>query len=323
MITSAGPLERHGRLLASLSLAYGVSFLVGVVGTPAVLSASWRWVYVGEGLAAAAALAMSRAAGEARPSEPRWDFPGLITWALSLSCLALGINRIQGGPAAGGWVPLLTGLGIGLAAAFVVLERRPAAAVFPLSIFLHGEMRILLLLCLGTGLGQVVLVQVPSVAGARLGVSPAGSGWLMLPLVAGGLIASALTTLWLDRLGPRTVLIAGAVAALAGILIESALPPTWGLFLGAAALLGLGVSALSGGPLRYVAARAAAAGEQATAQAAVATLTNVGALFGSVLVGALAGSSSDERVAWERAMLVAAALMTATLTPALALRRPS
>jgi hypothetical protein len=31
------------------------------------------------------------------------------------------------------------------------------------------------------------------------------------------------------------------------------------------------------------------------------------ALFGGVLVGALAGSSSDERVAWERAMLVAAA----------------
>jgi hypothetical protein len=41
-----------------------------------------------------------------------------------------------------------------------------------------------------------------------------------------------------------------------------------------------------------------------------------------VLVGALAGSSSDERVAWERAMLVAAAMMAATLLPALALRRP-
>jgi hypothetical protein len=42
---------------------------------------------------------------------------------------------------------------------------------------------------------------------------------------------------------------------------------------------------------------------------------------GSALVGALAGSSVDERVAWERAMLVAASLMAAAFLPVLALRR--
>jgi hypothetical protein len=111
---------------------------------------------------------------------------------------------------------------------------------------------------------------------AKDSVTPAGSRRLMIPLVVGGLIASALNMLWLDRLGPRTILIGGALAALAGIVIESALSPARALFLGATALLGLGVSALSGGPLRYVAARAVAASEQAAAQAAVAALTTSG-----------------------------------------------
>src|SRR5262249_47158273 len=151
------------------------------------------------------------------------------------------------------------------------------------SIFLRGEMRIVLALCLGTGIAQMALVQVPTLAGARLGITPEGSGIVMLPVVVGGLIASVLTIFWLDRLGRRTVLIGGTLATMAGVLIGSCLPASLRLFLAAAALLGFGVSGLSGGPLRYVAARATAAGEHATAQAAVATLTNVGLLGGSLL----------------------------------------
>ena len=55
MATHAWPRERHGRLLAALSLAYGISFLASVVGTPLLLSAGWRWVYVCEALVCAAA----------------------------------------------------------------------------------------------------------------------------------------------------------------------------------------------------------------------------------------------------------------------------
>jgi MFS family permease len=165
------------------------------------------------------------------------------------------------------------------------------------------------MLSLGTGVGQAVLVWFPTLAIARLGVSGSETTPLMAPLAVGGIAATVLITALMDRTGARPLLVAGALTTLAGVLLASALPPSRVAFMAGAGLLGVGITGLSGGPLRYAAAHAVKAEGQGLAQSAVALVTNVGLLGASMLLGWLVGGRADERAAIEFALLLSAAAM--------------
>jgi MFS family permease len=173
----------------------------------------------------------------------------------------------------------------------------------------------LALLSLGTGVGQAVVVYFPTLAVQRLRVSPGEAAVLMLPLVVAGVGTTVAITALLDRLGAKTILTAGAVATLTGVAVAAFAPPLRALFLIAAALLGVGITALCGGPLRYAAGRAVPASQQGPAQGGVALLTNVGVLAGSAMIGAVGARGMDERAALEFAMGIACALIAFTLAP--------
>ena len=171
------------------------------------------------------------------------------------------------------------------------------------------QMAAIAVLSLGTGIGQAVLVLFPTLAIVRLGVPPLATAVLMLPLVAGGLAATLLITAVLDRMGARRLLAAGAIATLAGVLLAAVAPPSRVTYMAGAAALGLGITGLCGGPLRYAAARALAAGEQGLAQGAVALLTNLGLLGGSVLLGTVSAAQRSELIGVQTALLAACAVM--------------
>jgi MFS family permease len=174
-------------------------------------------------------------------------------------------------------------------------------------------------LALGTGVGQALLVWFPTLAIARLGVRMGDTAQLMLPLVIGGIVATLVIAAVLDRIGARRLLMVGAVAAVAGMLLALAAPPTRIAFMAGAGLFGLGVVGLCGGPLRYAAARAVPGAAQGPAQSAVALLTNIGLLAGSVLLGALAATRPSERTGVEAALLAGSALMGSSFVALLAL----
>jgi len=205
---------------------------------------------------------------------------------------------------------------------------QPAAEQSPLrwQPLLQRETLAIAVLALGTGLGQAVLVYFPTLALQRLGATAQDTALLMLPLVAGGIVATVLIMRVMDRTGARVLIQAGALATLAGITLAAAGPVTsWAFMLGAGAL-GLGITGLCGGPLRYAAARALPASEQGLAQSAVALLTNLGVLGGSLLIGVLAGgatavdNTAAARSAIESALLTSAVIMALSFVPAWLLR---
>lgn len=187
----------------------------------------------------------------------------------------------------------------------------------------RGEMMAVGAIALGTGVGQAVLVWLPTVALARLAASPLSTGLLMLPLVAGGLASTAVVTLWLDRVGARPLIAAGALFTLAGVALVVLAPATVALFAAGSAALGLGVTALCGGPLRVVATQSRPGPVQGRAQAAVALLTNLGLLAGSVLLGQVAAAAPSDRRGVEWALLAAAACMLPCFAAIAGLRRRS
>jgi len=322
LVTRRWPVERHGRMLSALALVYGLAFVLQIAITPVLLRLGWRWIFVGEALIAGMLLLAFRRRGQrAAPAAPRWDVPGIVTWGGSLGCLAVGIHQFQGGTGGGRSALVLAALGLVLAAVFVAIESASRVPMFPLAAFRSREMRALAVLCLGTGLGQMAVVQFPSVVVARLGISPAESGAVMLPLVAAGLLGATLNVLLLDRIGARTLVAVFAAAGLTGLLVAAWPSLGRGLLAGAGALIGLGVAGLSSGPLRYVAARAVADDEVERAQAAVAVLINVGLMLGSALVGGISGMSADEGRSQGQAMLALAFVAGLALLPLFALRQ--
>ena len=258
------PIERQGRLLGAISLAYGAAFVAAMTLTPALLTFGWRSMFG-------------------------------ITLAIAVgSLVALGSSSAkQPSPEPGAAVPRI--------------ER-------------NREISAIAVLALGAGIGQAAVVLFPTLAVQRLGVAASGTGVLMLPMAAAGILGTLGIAATLDRIGARRLVIAGAIAAVIGVLIASAAPASQTTFLLAAGALGLGMSLLSGGPLRYAAARAVTPDEQGPAQAGVALLTNVGVMGGSLLVGALATRGSDERAAMESAMIVACGIMAVLFVPVLFLR---
>ncbi len=185
-------------------------------------------------------------------------------------------------------------------------------------------MRPVVLLALGTGIGQSALVWMPTLAATRLGLDLKQTAPLMVPLLAGGLAATAAVIRWLDRHGAQRLALLGGATALAGLALAALAPPGRVFFMAGGGLLGFGIGMLSGGPLRYAAGRALPRDAQGLAQGAVAWLTDLGLLGGSLLLGHLAGAGgADARGPLEHALAVAGALMLLT-APALAkLPRPA
>jgi len=199
--------------------------------------------------------------------------------------------------------------------------RKPSRA--GLRALVQREMAAIAMLSLGTGVGQAMLVWFPTLAIVRLGVPALATSVLMLPLVVGGIAATVAITALLDRMGARRLLAIGASAALVGVVLAVIAPPSRLAFMAGAGAFGLGIVGLCGGPLRYAAARAVPASGQGLAQSAVALLTNLGLLGGSLLLGALAGSSGNpdgERAGIVGALITAGMAMALSFVALVALR---
>jgi len=300
LVAQRWPLQRQGRLVGALSIAYGAAFLAATAVAPPLLQLGWRASFALSMAAAAAALVAAYQGAARVPADP----------------VAPGMPAAPAAPADAADVA-------GMARATEVADdpgRHAVPALAGPSGLWTREMAAIGVLSLGTGIGQAILVWFPTLAIVRLGVSAAATSLLMLPLVVGGILATLAITARLDRLGARRLLCAGAAATLVGLLMAVLLPASHSAFMAGAGLFGLGIVGLCGGPLRYAAARAVSVGAQGPAQSAVALLTNVGLLAGSLLLGQFAGAGKDERAGVETALLATGALMALSFTALWALR---
>jgi MFS family permease len=81
-----------------------------------------------------------------------------------------------------------------------------------------------------------------------------------------------------------------ALLALGALAISLGNTTFW-LFIVSGMVIGLGLSALLGAPVRYIMLNEAPAAERTAAQGAIALFTSIGQLISSALVGAIAASS--------------------------------
>ena len=291
----------HGRdrnlAFAIFGIVAGTGAAIGLLlGGVLTEFANWRWCllvnvfFVAVGLIAGAILLReSRAEGN-----NRYDWWGAFTVTLGIGSLVYGFTLAERG-----WTKIDTvsfiAVGIALLIAFVLIEQRVKQPLLPLRVIVNRVR------------GGAVLIQ--AVIGAVMigsmlyltfyfqivmGMGPLVAGFANLAMTVVILAFSPVTTMLLNRFGPRPLMIGGPLLAAAGLLALLRITPEGNYFtevLPALVVLGIGMSMLFV-PIQNLALTGVDPEDAGVASAAVNSAFHIGGSIGLALFTVLYASTA-------------------------------
>ncbi len=291
------PPEKRGGALGMIGAVFGLAFIIGPILGGVLLPFGWQWLFlINLPVAVVVAVLAWRLLPHQKVADAGgFDWAGMAALAVALGPLAYGLGAIDTGDF---WASLISLdvwpwllLSVVGWLVLVRVERNAANPVFPVALFGRRQLWLGFLLTAGAGLGEASLVFMPTLAVVSLGVSASVGSYLLMPVVAAMAVGSPLAGRLLDRLGSRTVIVAGVAVLAVGMFLLSRTASSLAMFIVSGLLIGLGLSALLGAPVRYVTLNETTAAERSAAQGLVTTFTSTGQLLGSAVVGAVAASS--------------------------------
>jgi MFS family permease len=203
---------------------------------------------------------------------------------------------------------------------FVALERRAADPVLRLSLLGTRQAGLAAGLSAGAGLGEAGMVFMPQLAVVALGLSKAQASYILMPVVLAMAFGSPMAGRFLDKLGSKTVVAAGTALLTLGMALLGLFNTSLALFIVSGLVIGLGLSALLGAPIRYIMLNEAPAADRTAAQGVTTLFTSIGQLLSGVLVGAVAASQGGGVAGYSDAFLVIAAVSLVLALASLALK---
>lgn len=247
------PPHSRGKTMGNISIVMSVAPAVGpAIGGVIVQALDWRFIFILVLPIAIAALLLGamRVQNVTEPRAVPLDVLSVILSALAFGGLIFGLSSlgeaVSGHAVIAPWIPLTVG-GLSLAA-FVLRQlvlQRGDRAFLDLRTFTSRGFTVAILLMvvmMGALFGTVILL--PIYTQQVLGLEPAVSGLLLVPgsLLMG--IAGPLIGRLYDRVGPRPLIVPGAIVvslALWSLTMLSETTP-WGFVLGAHIVLSIGLA---------------------------------------------------------------------------------
>jgi MFS family permease len=259
----------------------------------------WRsvfWINLPIGALVAYLAAKHLPAAAPRKRGP-FDFAGVVTLALGLLGLTAGLNQIGHGHAppleslakTHVWGPLVGG--ILLLGIFALVEARAASPIIRPAHLFRRNLAIANALSFAGGTAEAGMAFAPAFAMAALNYSKQQAGSLVTVVAVAMFFGNPTTGMLLDRVGARNVLLVGTVLTALGNYLFGHSSSTFG-FVVNLSLLGLGLSALLGAPLRYIAANETEEGDRAAAQGVLTVFSSSGISLGAAIAGALVASGA-------------------------------
>lgn len=285
--------EERSRALGAWTAVSGLALALGpVIGGALVGIGTWRavfWFNVG---AAATIIVLSAAAvpESADPQQARLDFGGFATGAIGVGALTFAIID---GESAGYRAPLVIVLfvvGVLGLVAFTSVERATKAPVLDLVYFrdeaFSGSLAVVFVLFFG--IFSIFFFTALYLA-AVVGFSSYRIAFEFLPMTAAMILAAGLAGRRVAMQGPRLSMAGGCVLAGAGILLSEVLlaepsPSNWLMATLAMAGFGFGTSVV---PVTTVALATVPPERSGMAASATNTSRELGAVFGTAVLGAL------------------------------------
>lgn len=287
------PAEQRGRILGLIGATFGMAFLFGpIIASALLVVADWQWIFLINLPLAAIVFTMGYRAlpRVARPEKlPPFDYAGIVVLAVMLASLTLGINRAADTLTGRTLWPVLLATTAAALPLLLLVERRAALPIVPLTLFGTNQLRTTWVLCTGAGFGMGSVIFISSVAVASFGTLPSKAGLLLLPLVLCSSVASAVFGRLQNRLGPRNIMLSGFGTLGIGSLLVGLGAQTFWLFIVATLFIGVGVGIVVGGTLRTVVLDEVSAAQRTSAQA----LVNIGIAIGNLMVVAVLSAIAD------------------------------
>ncbi|MDA8425495.1 MAG: MFS transporter [Treponema sp.] len=320
--------ERRGRALGTIGMVFGLAFIIGPVMGGLLLPLGWRWLFwINVPLALIViVLGAFMLPHERKAGHGRFDTVGAVLLSAILAAFAFGISRVDSSALVSSLLTPLSG-GLILTAlillpVFIAVERRAESPVVDLRLFENRQIARTGVINVLAGMVESGLVFLPLFAVAAFGARPATASYLLLPLVLGMSVGSPLVGRALDRLGPRPVLVFGSATLSLG-LVGLGFATAFGLagFIATTVLVGLGLSALLGAPIRYVLLHEAPPGQRSVAQGLVGIQGGAGQLVAAAALGGITASISDKAQAYGIAFHVLAVVGILSILLSLGIRR--
>jgi MFS family permease len=326
VIAETVPLERRGRTLGLIGAVFGVAFLLGPLLGALLLESSWRWLFV---VNVPAVLVLMGAAARVLPRSGSadlrpFDVKGSALLAVVLAAAVIGIGQIDtSAPAAGlqslrVW-PCFVLIALGVPLLWSV-EKRAADPVLPPALLRSGQLRVVGAIAIAVGAVEAGMVFLPDMAVLNFGIDAASASLTMLPLVLTLAVGAPLAGWLLDQIGPRSVVQLGLALTISGLLLFAMLPLDWRNFYLSGALVGFGMSALLGAPLRYIALHEAGAERRGAGQGLLTLCVSVGQLVGAATIGGVVGSAREALLGYRHSLLTVGAACAVALVLSAALR---
>ncbi|MFN2560578.1 MAG: MFS transporter [Jatrophihabitans sp.] len=301
-VTFTAPRERAKAFGVYGGISGGGAALGLILGGVLTEYASWRWtLLVNTPIAIATAVAAVLVVRESRAEgKPRYDIPGVITSTLGLVALVYGFTKAnENGWSANSTIVLLAVAAV-LLAMFVIIEKNTAEPLLPPRVFTERNRAgaFLVSLLIGLSLFGMFLFLVYYMQGT-LHYSALRSGLAFLPFSGGIVVAAALASTLLPRIGPRPLMVSGTIGAALGMAWFTRLTADSGFalhVLPAEIVMSLGIGfafvALSSTALIGVDAR-----DAGVASALVNTTQQVGGSLGTALLNTIAASATVNYIA--------------------------
>jgi EmrB/QacA subfamily drug resistance transporter len=293
------PAEKRGGALGLIGAVFGLAFIIGPILGGIILSiTTWKWLFlINLPIALTVIILSLRVLPSKRMVSKRFDWKGMIVLTVMLASLALAVNQLDTNSFFASLVSLkvLPFLILFTALLFVLvaLEKRSENPIISLALFDRRQLRLTYALSTGAGFAEAGLVFMPLLAVVSLassGITTANASWMLMPVVLAMSVGSPLAGRFLDKLGSRIVILFGTGVTMLGFILLGLFSSSMALFITAGVLIGLGLSALLGAPLRYIMLNESKLEERSVAQGVVAVFSSTGQLLGGALTGAIAAS---------------------------------
>jgi EmrB/QacA subfamily drug resistance transporter len=277
---------------------------------------SWRWVmFVNVPIGILVAAAAPRVLAESPRRPGQIDVPGAFTGTGGVALLVYGLSKATtGSDGVSHWgdAQVLASLAaaVVLLVSFVLIEMRSSHPLLPMRVLADRNRSgaYLIMLCVATGLFGLFFFLTLFIQSV-LGYSAIRSGIAYLPFAVGVVIASALASPLVARLGPRPLILAGTAAIAGGMFWFSRLTEHAdyvGQLLGPQLVTSFGLG-LVFVPLSLVALHKVAEQDSGVASSLLNAGQQVGGAIGLALLGTVAWTTVADSVRTQAAHAAAAA----------------
>ncbi len=287
------PKERHGMALGFIGMVWGVAAIIGpMIGGWMTQWYGWTSIfYVSFVLSLAVFGLIWKILEKSAATHPHpFDWLGMVFLGVGLVTLTYALNRIDTSNLVASIFsgPVIYWFGASIVALtiFFYVEKYPKAPIVPLAFFKNSQLNISFVLSFARGMTEAGLVFLPFYAMVALDIKAGLAGTLIIATAIVMFVFTEPAGMLVDRIGAKKVLLFGAlVTAIGSAMMIWA--NTLAQFVGYQVILGLGLSALSGAPIRYVVLHQTNEMEKASAQSLVSLFSSFGIMVGSAVAGGL------------------------------------